>query len=124
MFESGKTTLSSQFVQVPDTPTNFHRPSTSRIIELAKALDPLNPPPKEDESSPVKSITYLKIFAYSTHQVSSRSLHSNRFPRFPVYPSTPPPNVTRSVGIENQSSETSVPSKYRISLKSGYLFLS
>ena len=46
MVESGKTTLSSQFVHLPDTPTNFHRPSTSRSTKLAKVLNlhPLSPP--------------------------------------------------------------------------------
>ena len=47
MVESWKRLLSSQFVQVPDTPTNFHRLSMSRSTELAKALDPPSPaPPK------------------------------------------------------------------------------
>ena len=40
MMESGKTTLSSQFVQLPDTPTNFHQLSTSRSTKLTKALNP------------------------------------------------------------------------------------
>ena len=43
-----KTTLSSQFVQLPDTPTNFHRPSTSRSTILSKAMDPPNSPKTAD----------------------------------------------------------------------------
>ena len=39
MVESGKQLLSSQFVQVPEMPTNFHRPSMSKNTELAKALE-------------------------------------------------------------------------------------
>ncbi|XP_065574884.1 sodium channel protein Nach-like isoform X2 [Artemia franciscana] len=56
MVESGKTTLSSQFVQGPETPTNFHRPSTSRSTKFAKALDPPGSP-KESVSSMFISIT-------------------------------------------------------------------
>ena len=75
-----------------------------------------NPPnsPKEIGSSHVMSIMHLKIFDFSSHQVSSRSLHSKRFPRFPVSkisvsplhqpPSSPvPPDLIR---IENGESET------------------
>ena len=35
-----KTTLSSQFVQLLDTPTNFHCLSTSGSTKLLKALNP------------------------------------------------------------------------------------
>ena len=42
--ELEKRLLSSQFVQVSDTPTNFHRPSMSRSTELANALE-IPPPP-------------------------------------------------------------------------------
>ena len=38
-------------MQVPDTRTNFHRPSTSRSTELTEALDhppPLTPPKRAD----------------------------------------------------------------------------
>ena len=58
MVEPGKTTLSSQIVQLPDTPTNFHRPSTSRSTELAKSLNPSPNSPKESESNTILSITY------------------------------------------------------------------
>ena len=37
--DSGKRLLSSELMQVPDTPTNFHRSSTSRSTKLAKALE-------------------------------------------------------------------------------------
>ena len=94
MVESGKRLLSSQFLQVFDTPTNFHRPSTSRSTELAKALDPPNSPQRERiQSGYVDQVS--TTFAYSTHQVSSRSIHPKRLPRFLVSLSTPP-NVTRS----------------------------
>ena len=35
--ESGKQLLSRQFLQVPNTPINFHRPSSSRSTEIGKA---------------------------------------------------------------------------------------
>ena len=53
MVESGETTLSSQFVQLPDTPTNFHRPSTSRSTKLAKSLNP-SPPTPPKRANPVR----------------------------------------------------------------------
>ena len=93
MVESGKTTLSSQFVQLPDTPTNFHRPSTSGSTKLAK---PLNPSPKLSQRERIQygSVNHVsRTFAYSIHQAPSRFLHSKCFPRFS--PSTPP-NVKRS----------------------------
>ena len=95
MVEFGKGLLSSQFMQVPDTPTDFHRPSTSRSTELAKALE--TPPPqlpKESGSGPVMSTTYqelvliLPIKFYS--DLSTLSVCQDfRFPRFVFPPSTP-----------------------------------
>ena len=75
MVESEEGLLSSEFVQVPDTPLNFHRPNTSRSTEIAKVLEilPLPNSPKESRSSPVMWITYLKLWAFSSHQVSSIS---------------------------------------------------
>ena len=75
MVESGKTTLSSQFVQVPDTFTNFHRPRTSR-----------------SGSVPIMSITYLKlvfILPIKFHPgLSTLSVFQDiRFPRFRFPPS-------------------------------------
>ena len=90
MVESGKTTLSSQFVQIPDTPTNFHRPSTSRSTEITKALDPPPQIPQREWILPGYVNYVSKTFAYSTHEVSFRSPHSKRFPRFPVSPSDTP----------------------------------
>ena len=53
MVKSGKRLLSSQLVQVPDTSTNFHPPSTSRSTEFATALG--NPPP----STPQKPVDLI-----------------------------------------------------------------
>ena len=55
----GKQLYQVNLVQVPDTPTNFHRPSTSRSTKRAKALDPPNSP-IESRSSPATLITYLR----------------------------------------------------------------
>ena len=95
MVESGKTTLSSQFVQLPDTPTNFHRPSTSRSTKLAKSLNSSPQLPQRVLFSfQYGSVNHVsRTFVYSIHQASSRFLHSKCFPRFP--PPTPP-NVKRS----------------------------
>ena len=60
MVESGKRLLSSRFVQVPDTPTNFHHPITSRSNEIAKTLAIPNSP-KESESVPIMPIMYRDL---------------------------------------------------------------
>ena len=111
MVESGKRLLSSQFVQVPDTPTNFHRPSTSRSTELAKALE--IPPPQLPQRERIRSnyVNHVsRTCAYSPHQVSSRSLHSKRFPRFPVSKISvsplQPPMSPDPIQIENGAFET------------------
>ena len=60
--KSVKQLLSSQFVQVPDTPTNFHRPISSRSTEPVKALEiPPSNSSKESGSGPAISITYLGL---------------------------------------------------------------
>ena len=123
MVESGKTTLSSQFVELPDTPTNFHRPGTSRSTKLAKALNhsPQLPQREQIQYDYVNHVS--TTFACSIHQASSRFLNSNHFPRFLISPSNSP--MSRDVvGIWNKSSETWIPTKYQISLRSGHLFLS
>ena len=85
--ESGKTTLSSQFVQLPDTPTHFHRPSTSRSPKPAKALNP-SPQLPQRERIQYCCVNHVSTkFAFSTQQVSYRFHHSKRFPRFPISPS-------------------------------------
>ena len=90
MFESGKTTLSSQFVQFPDTPTNFYRPSTSKSTKLAKALNP-SPQLPQRERIQYGYVNHVpRTFAYSIHQASSRFLHSKGFPRFPISSSNSP----------------------------------
>ena len=104
--------LSSQLVQVPNIPTNFHRPSTSRSTKLAKALEiPTPSSPKENRPVPIVSIMlphqpslqlrkrerihsgYVNHVSrtcdYFSHQVSSWSLHSKHFPIFLLPPSTP-----------------------------------
>ena len=79
MVESGKTTLSSQIVQLPDTPTNFHRPSTSRSTELTKWLNP-SPQIPQTERIQYDSVNHVsRTFVYSIHQASSRFLHSKCF---------------------------------------------
>ena len=71
----GETTLSSQFIQLPDTPTNWYT-NWEQI--------------QSGYGSQVSTTV-----AYSTHQVSSQSLQSKRFPIFPAPPSDSP-NVARS----------------------------
>ena len=90
MVESGKTSLSSQFVQLPNTSTNFHRPSTSRSKKLTKALNPTPLLPRRERIQYGYLNDESTTFAYSTHQVSSRFLHSKRFPRFLISPSNSP----------------------------------
>ena len=121
MVESGETPLSSQFVQLPDTPTNFHRPSTPRSTKLAKSLKTFPQFPQRERIQYGYVIHVSRTFAYSIHQASFRFLHSKRFPRFPLQLQ---PTSTDLVGIWNKSSETWIPSKYQISLRSGHPFLS
>ena len=105
MVESGKTTLSSQFVQVPDTPTNWRRPSMSRSTELIKAPDPPPNSPKKSGSSPVKSITYLRhllILPTKFHPDLSTPSVSQDF-QFPPPTSPMSPDLVR---IYNKTSET------------------
>ena len=88
MVESGKITLSSQFVQLPDTPTNFHRPSTSRSTKLAKSLNPSPRLPQRERIQYGSVNQVSRTFAYTIHQASSRFFHSKCFKRFS--PPTPP----------------------------------
>ena len=107
MVESGKRLLSTQFVQVPDTPTNFHRFSTSRSTELAKALEILPNSPKESGSVPIISITYLeliRILSVKFHlDVSTPCVFQDfRSPRFPFPPSSPlHPQIRFELKIEH-----------------------
>ena len=88
MVESGKTTLSSQIVQLPDTPTNFHRPITSRSTELAKSLNP-SPQLPQRERIQYDSVNHVsRTYVYSIHQASSRFLHSKCFSK--ISPSKSP----------------------------------
>jgi len=120
MVESGKTTLSSQLVQLPDTPTNFHHPSMSRSTKLAKLLKP-SPQLPQRERIWYSYINHVsRTFAYSIHQALSQFLHSQCFPRFPLQL---PPMSKDLVGIWNKSSETWIASKYQISLRSEHLFV-
>ena len=64
LVESGKRLLWSQFVQVPDMPTNFHRPNTFRSTKLSKALEiPPNYPKRMDPfrllMDPIRSVSIL-----------------------------------------------------------------
>ena len=94
MVESGKKLLSSLFVHVPDTPTKFHRPSTSRSIELAKALKISPNSPKKSGSGSVISITYLgRVLLLPTNSQPNFSTLSV-FQYFPFPPSAPS-NITR-----------------------------
>ena len=93
MVESGKTTLSSQFVQDPHTPTDFHRPSTSRSTKLAKSLNasPQLPQREQIQYGYVNHVS--RTFAYPIHQASSPIPPLQAFSKIP----TPtPPNVKRS----------------------------
>ena len=72
-------TLSSQFVQLPDPPTNFHRPSTSRSTKLTESLKPSPSSPKGSESGTVTSIMYqghLLILSTKLHPDSSTQVFS------------------------------------------------
>ena len=121
MVESGKTTLSSQIVQLFDTPTNFHRPSTSRSTKLAESLNP-SPQILQRERIQYDSVNHVsRTFVYSIHQASSRFLHSKCF--FQDFPLQLPPMTKDLVGIWNKSSETWIPSKNQISLRSDHLFI-
>ena len=123
MVESGKITLSSQFVQLPDTPTNFHRPSTSRSTKLAKSLNPSPNSPKESKSSTVTPITYqgqLLILSTKLHPDSSTP---SVFQDFPLQ-LPPRPMSKYLVRIWNKSSKKWIPSIYQILLRSGHPFLS
>ena len=84
MVKSEKKLLSSHFVQVPETPTNFHRPSTFKSTNSPKHWTPPTKLPQREwiRSGYVNHVS--RTCAYSSHQVPSRSLHSKRFPRFPV----------------------------------------
>ena len=116
MVESGKTTLSSQFVQLPDTPTHFHRPSTSRSTKLAKSLNTSPPNSRQGERIQYCSVNHVsRKFAYSIHQASSRFLHSKCFPRFP--PPTPPQCQKIWSGFEIRALRHEFLSRYQISLR-------
>ena len=110
MVKLGKTSLSSQFVQLSDTPTNFHRPSTCRSTKLAKSLNPHRLIPQKR----VDPVRLRQSRIYDIYEL---------FSRFLVSPPTPPMSKDL-VGIWNNCSETWVPSKYRILLRSGHPFLS
>ena len=69
MVESRKTTLSSQFVQLPDTPTNFHLPSTSRSTKLAKSLNPSPQLPHRER------IQYGSVFTSLIYITRAKSSH-------------------------------------------------
>ena len=73
-------------MQVADTPTNFHRPSTSRSTKLAKALGPPNSP-KESGSSLVMSIRYLGLFIILPTKFYPDPSTLKCFPRFSISPS-------------------------------------
>ena len=123
MVESGKTTLSSQIVHLPDTPTNFHRPSTSRSTKLAKSL---NPSPKllQRGANPVRfcqsRIKDICLFyPPSFIPIPPLQVFFQDFPlQFP-----PPPMSKVLVGVWNKSSETWIPSKNQVSLRSDHPFV-
>ena len=94
LIESGKTTLSSQFVQLPDTSINFHRPSTSRSAELTKTLEIPPNSPIESGFVQIMSIKYIKqvlILRIKFHpDLSTLSIFLHfRFQRFLFPPSSP-----------------------------------
>ena len=83
------------------------------------------PPPQLPQRERMQSgyVNHVSTtFVYSTHQVSSQSLHSKRFARFLPPPQLPPVSPDL-VGISAKSCVTWVPSKYQISLRSGNPFL-
>ena len=115
MVESGKTTLSSQFVQLPETPTNFHRPSTSRSTKLAKSLNPSPQIPQRERIQYGYVNHVSRTFAYSNHQdfipipplqVFSKISFSNSRQCQKIWS-----------GFEIRALRHEFPSKYQISLK-------
>ena len=119
MVESGKTTLSSQIVQLPDTPTNFHCPSTSRSTKLAKSLNPFPQLPERERIKYDSDNNISWTFVYSIHQASSRFLHSKCFSK--ISPSNSPQCQKIWLGFDFKAQD---PSKYQISLRSGHPFVS
>ena len=99
MVESGKTTLSSQFVQLPDTPTNFHRLKHVQKHQTRQSTEPLPPtPPKR--ANPVR---FQQSRIYDNHVsllILSTKLHpdSSTISAFQDFrfPPPNPPNVNRS----------------------------
>ena len=112
MVELEERQLSSQFVKVPDT--NFHCPSTSRTTKFAKVLEIPLPQREWIWSGYINHI--YRTCAYSFHQVSSQSLYSKYFPRFPP-PTPPPPQYHQIWAGFKKSSETQGLFKYQISFK-------
>ena len=121
MVKSGKTTLSSQIVQLPDTPTNFHRPSTSRSTELAKSLNP-SPPTPPKRANPVR-FCQSRIKDICLFYPPSFILIPTLQAFFQDFPLQIPTMSKDLVGIWNKSSETWIPSKNQISLRSDHLFV-
>ena len=97
MVESGKTIVSSQFVQLPDTPINFHCPSTSRSTKPAKSLNPSPNSPKESESDTVTSITDQGHLLLLSTKLQPGSSTSSVFQDFPLQL---PPMSKDLVGFE------------------------
>ena len=90
MVESGKMTLLSQFVQLPDTPTNFHRPSTSRSTKLQSTeLHHLTPLKRADPDRLRQSRIY-GIYEWVFSKISG-------------FPLQLPPMSKDLVGISNKS---------------------
>ena len=121
MVESEKTTLSSQIVQFPDTPTNFHRPSTSRSTELAKSLNP-SPQLPQREPNPVR-FCQLRIKDICLFYPPSFIPIPTLQVFFQDFPLQIPTMSKDLVGIWNKSSETWIPSKNQTSLRSNHLFV-
>ena len=120
MVESGKTTLSSQFVQLPDTPTNF--------IVLASPEAPNSPNHWPPPPTPPKRVRPVRL-----RQSRIKDIYLFYPPSFipipplqefsKISPSSSPQCQEIWVGIWNKSSETWIPSKYQISLISDRLFV-
>ena len=124
MIELGKWLLSSRFVQVPDTPTNFHCPIMSRSTKLAKALE--IPPTPTKRVYLIMSIIYLElvlILPIKFHpDLSTLSIFQDvLFPRF-QFPSNPIcPQIQFELKIEHL--RFYIFFIYQVSLRSDHLFV-
>ena len=102
---------------------SFELPNILYILVILKEPSTLNPPPnspKESESSTILSITYQGHFLFYPPSFIPIPPLQVFFQNFSLQL---PPMSKDLVGIRNKSSETLIPSKNQISLRSDHLFV-